>query len=366
MKVIAQTAALQEAMAVAGGIVISRSPKPILACVKLIAAENMLTVLATDLEVGARYQVTAVQIEEEGEALVPAERLNGIVRESGDEESLTIQTDKEACQVLGAAGRYKIYGYDPAEYPAVAGFGEEADFQIEAATLSEMIGKTLFATAKAHSHYAISGVLWEASGKKLQLVATDGHRLAMAKGATVKSAARDVTAIVPAKLMGLIQRLAGEAGDVLDVRIEENQILVRTPRAVLVSSLVQGNFPKYSDVIPKDADRKASIKTALFEHRVRQAALLTDEESRGVRLSFHGNAMTLSSRVPEAGEAELTCEVAYDNEDLQIAFNPAFLVEALRAVDADSISFEMNASNKPALIRAGNDFLYVLMPVDLT
>ena len=76
--------------------------------------------------------------------------------------------------------------------------------------------------------------------------------------------------------------------------------------------------------------------------------------------------MTLSSRVPEAGEAELTCEVAYDNEDLQLAFNPAFLIEALRAVDADSISFEMNASNKPALIRAGNDFLYVLMPVDLT
>jgi len=365
MKVIAQTAALQEALGVAGGIVISRSPKPVLACVKLIAAENVLTVLATDLEVGARYQVTAVQVAEEGEALIPAERLNGIVRESADEESLTIETDNQACQVRGAAGRFKIYGYDAAEYPAVAEFTEEPDFQVEASALSEMIGKTLFATAKAHSHYAISGVLWEASGKKLQLVATDGHRLAMAKGSTVKSTARDVTAIVPAKLMGLIQRLAGETDEAIDVKIEENQILVRTSRAVLISSLVQGNFPKYSDVVPKETARKAGINARLFEHRLRQAALLTDEESRGVRLSFRGNQVTLSSRVPEAGEAELTCEAAYDGEDIDIAFNPAFLIEALRVVDTEKISFEMNASNKPAMIKAGNDFLYVLMPVDL-
>ena len=365
MKVIVQTEALQEALGVAGGIVISRSPKPILQCVKLIAADNVLTVLATDLEVGARYQITAVQIEEEGEALVPAERLNGIVRESGDEESLTIRADDQACEVFGAAGRFKIYGYDPGEYPAVAEFTGTPSFQVAAAELSDMIGKTLFATAKAHSHYAISGVLWEASGKKLQLVATDGHRLAMAKGSLAKTASSDATAIVPAKLMSLIQRLAGDAEEVLDFIVEENQILVRTARAVLVSSLVQGNFPKYGDVIPKDTTRKAAIETALFEHRIRQAALLTDEESRGVRMRFDGNVATLTSRVPEAGEAELTCTVSYDGEPMEIAFNPVFLIDALRVIDADSINLEMSASNKPAVIKAGSNFLYVLMPVDL-
>jgi DNA polymerase-3 subunit beta len=368
MKVIAQTSALQEALALAGSIVATRTPKPVLQCVKLVATKeggtSMLTLLATDLEAACRFQVTAVQVEEEGEALIPADRLNGIVRESAEEEYLTIQTEKEAVHVKGSGSHFKIFGYDPAEYPAVATFESEPDFEIPSAVLAGMIGKTLFAVAKAHSHYAMSGVLLEASAKKFQLVATDGHRLAQAKGSLAKTAKRDVTAIVPAKLMTLIQRVvAGE--EVLSVKVEENQILVRTARVVLISSLVQGNFPKYSDVIPQQAGRRATIKTADFEHAVRLAALLTNEESRGVRLSFKEKQMTLSSRAPEAGEAEVTCPISLDGEGLDMAFNPAFLIDALRVVGTDEIVFEMNASLKPAVIRAGSDFLYVVMPVEL-
>ena len=365
MKVIAQTAALQEALALAGSIVATRTPKPVLQCVKLIAKDDVLTMLATDLEAGARYQIAAVQIEEEGEALIPADRLAGIVRESADEESLTIETDKEAAVIRGAGSRFKVLGYDPGEYPAVAEFGEKGDFQVPAPVLAEMIGKTLFATAKAHSHYAISGVLWEASGKKLQLVATDGHRLALAKGSLAKAAAKERTAIVPGKLMGLIQRVAGDGDEVLEVKIDETQILLRSSRATLMSTLVQGNFPKYSDVIPKDCPSKATINTGQFEHRVRQAALLTNEESRGVRLAFEAKQITLTSRAPEAGEAEVACPIKFDGSPMEIAFNPSFLLEALRVVGTDEISLELSAGNKPAMLKAGSDFLYVLMPVDL-
>jgi len=208
-------------------------------------------------------------------------------------------------------------------------------------------------------------VLWEATGKKLQLVATDGHRLAQAKGSLSKAADKAVSAIVPAKLMGLIQRIAGDGEETLDVSVQENQILVRTARAVLVSSLVQGNFPKYGDVIPKECTRKATINTSEFEHRIRQAALLTNEESKGVKLNFQGEQVMLSSRAPEAGEAEVTCPIKFTGDGLEMAFNPAFLIDALRVIDADEISFEMTASNKPAVIKTGGDFLYVLMPVDL-
>jgi DNA polymerase-3 subunit beta len=365
MKVIAQTAALHEALTLAGSIVATRTPKPVLQCVKLTAANGVLTLQATDLEAGLRYQITSVQVEEEGEALVPADRLSGIANLSADEESLTLETIKEQCHIKGKASHFKIFGYDPAEYPAVADFTDAPDFQIKASELASMIGKTLFATAKAHSHYAISGVLWEASGKKLQLVATDGHRLAQAKGTLAKPAARDVTAIVPAKLMSLIQRVAGDGEEMLEVKILENQILVRTARAVLVSSLVQGNFPKYSDVIPRECTRKATISSPQFEHRIRQAALLTNEESKGVRLSFGTDTLTLTSRAPESGEAEVTCPITFEGEPMDIAFNPTFLVDALRVAGAKDISFEMNASNKPAVIKAGNEFLYVIMPVDL-
>ncbi|MDY6914614.1 MAG: DNA polymerase III subunit beta [Planctomycetota bacterium] len=364
MKVIAQTAALQEALSLADSIVAARTPKPVLQCAKLVAKDDSLTLLATDLEAGCRYRVTAVQVEEEGEALVPADRLKGIVRESADDESLTINTEKDTCHVRGSGSHFKIFGYDPAEYPAVASFEAEPDFQIAAPALANMIQKTLFAAAKAHSHYAISGVLLEFSGKKLQLVATDGHRLAQTKGALSKSASKENSVIVPAKLMSLMQRIA-EGAETFDVRIEENQILVRTARAVLVSSLVQGNFPKYGDVIPKECNRKANINTAQFEHRIRQAALLTNEESRGVRLSFQADKITLASRAPETGEAEVTCASAYEGDPMEIAFNPTFLIDALRVAEADEIQFEMSAPNKPAVIKAGGDFLYVLMPVDL-
>jgi DNA polymerase-3 subunit beta len=364
MKVIAQTTALQEALALAGSIIASRTPKPVLQCVKLSAADGVLTLLATDLEVGCRYQISAVQIEEEGEVLVPVDRFQGIVRESGS-DSLTIESEKQAVVIRGAGSRFKVYGYDPGEYPQVAEFEEEGDFEIPAAALSEMIGKTLFATAKAHSHYAISGVLWEATGKKLQLVATDGHRLAQAKGTLGKPADSEVKAIVPGKLMGMIQRVTTDGEAPLHVKLQENQILVRTPRVVLVSSLVQGNFPKYNDVIPTDSTRKASIRTGEFEHRVRQAALLTNEESRGVKFSWTSDQLTLSSRAPEAGEAEVNCPAKLDGDPVDIAFNPHFLLDALKVIDVDEITFEMTEASKPAVVKAGAEFLYVLMPMDV-
>jgi len=332
---------------------------------KLIAADDVLTVLATDLEVGCRYQITAVQIEEPGEALVPADRLGGIVRESSGEESLTLETEKQAVHVRGAGSHFKIFGYDPGEYPAVAEFTEEPDFQVPAEALSEMISKTIFATAKVHSHYAMSGVLWEATGKKLELVATDGHRLAKAKGTLAKSLSKDLSAIAPTKLMSLILRVAGDSEETLAVKIQENQMLVRTARAVLVSSLVQGNFPKYTDVIPRECNRKVTLNTAEFEHRIRQAALLTNEESRGVKLSFDAEQITMSSRAPETGEATVTCAIKLEGEPIEIAFNPAFLTDALKVSETDEVTLELSAANKPAVIKSGGDFLYVLMPVDL-
>ncbi len=364
MKVIAQTAGLQEALALTGSIVASRTPKPVLQCIKLVAENNVLTLLATDLEVGCRYQLSAVEIEQEGESLIPSGSLTGIAREAGA-DSLTLETEKQTVHITSAGSRFKVYGYDPGEYPAVADLEEEPDFVVRAGDLGVMIQKTLFATAKAHSTYAISGVLWEATGKKLQLVATDGHRLAQAKGSLAQASSRDVTAIIPAKLMGLIQRIAGDPEDRLEVKITETQALVRTPRAVLVSSLVQGNFPRYSDVIPTDCSRKASVNTNDLEHRVRQAALLTNEESRGVKLSFQADELTLSSRAPEAGEAEVKCPAKLEGDPVDIAFNPGFVLDALKVVDTDDVSVEMNDTRKPAVIKSGSDFLYVLMPMDV-
>ncbi len=366
MKVIVQTVALQEALALASSIVVQRSPKPVLQCVKLVAAGKTLTLLATDLEAGCRHVISQVEVQAEGEALVPVQKFADIVREATGEDTLTLSAEKDACHITGAGSRFRLLGYDPGEYPAVAEFEGEGDFQVPAEALSGLIDRTLFAAARAHSHYAISGVFWEAEGKKLQLVATDGHRLALAKTSLPQAVEQKVSAIVPGKLMMLLQRAIAGADDMLAVKMTDSQILVRTARSVLISTLVQGNFPKYEDVIPKDTTGKAQVATREFAHRLRQAALLTSEESRSVRLAFGANSLTLTSRSPETGEAEVNMVATYDGDPFEIAFNPVFLVDALKVIDADEVTLEFKDSGKPAVIKAGGEFLYVVMPVDLS
>ena len=365
MKVIAQTAALQEALALASSIVAIRTPKPVLQCVKLIAKNKTLTLLATDLEAGCRYVISQVEVKTEGEALVPVGKLADIVRESAGEDALTIAVEKDACVITGAGARFRLLGFDPGEFPAVAEFADGGDFQVASNILAGMVDKTLFAAARSHSHYAISGVLWEASGKKLKLVATDGHRLALATTTLAGAAERDVSAIVPAKLMNLLQRAAGTGEETLAVKVTENQILVRTARAVLISSLVSGNFPKYGDVIPKESSAKATLNTEAFMHRIRQAALLANEESKGVRLSFHDGELTLTSRSAESGEAEVNMPAEYTGEKMDIAFNPTFLLEALKVAQTEQVTLELGAPSKPAVLKGSGDFLYVVMPVEL-
>ncbi len=364
MKVIAQTVALQEALNIAGNIVTSRTPKPVLQCLKLTADEDTLTITATDLEVGCRYRLTAVKIEEPGEILIPAARLNGIVRESTD-ESLTIESEDKVCLVTGPGSKFRVFGYDPAEYPAVTEFPGEEDFQVSPQVLGEMIEKTIFATAKAHSHYAISGLLVEAEQKKLQFVATDGHRLSRTRGTLIEAAKKELSAIAPAKLMNMVQRLCGETEENVLFKMIDNQILVHTPSITLMSPTVQGNFPNYADVIPSETNRKVSLETEEFAHRIRQAALVTTEESSGVKFTFDKKTVTLSSRSPESGEAEIVCPAELNGDPMEICFNPAFMIDALRVVSSDSITVEMNAPNKPAVLKSGRNFLYVLMPVDL-
>ena len=369
MKIVAQRAALQEALGLASGIASARTPKPVLQCVKLVAKDEPaeLTMLATDLEAGCRCILPQVEVNEPGEALVPVQKFSDIVRESTDEEVLTITADGQKCEIIGSNAQFRLTTLDPAEFPRVADFEGDGDFQISSEVLSDLIEKTNFAVARVHSHYAISGVLWEAEDKKLQLVSTDGHRLAVAKGSLQKAVASEdgISAIVPVKMMNILQRAISGSDEVLAVKISETQILIRTARAILLSSLVQGSFPKYRDVIPRDCPIKITIEKEKFLHGIRQAALLTSEESHSVQLAFSADKVVLTGKSPEAGEAEVTVPVKLTGEPIEIAFNPTFLIEPLKVVGTDQVTMELTAPNKPALLKGTADFIYVVMPVDI-
>ena len=365
MKVICDRGALVEALGLAQSVVISRTPKPVLTCVKLSADDGTLTLAATDLEAAVHLTVNQVEVQEAGESLIPADKLSSIVRESAD-PSLTIETDGDAAHVRGADSHYKIFSYPVAEFPPVKPFTEDGDFEISAANLVDLVSKTLFATARENSRYAINGVLMERDGKKLTFVATDGRRLAMAKGSVSGGAAGEQGVIVPTKALNLLVRLLDDPSEMVKVKIAENQAMFATELATLTTNLVEGNFPPYKDVIPKEHDKKAVFATDALASGVRRAALLTNEESKGVRMAFSADQLVLSSRAPEMGEAEVTVPVeSYTGDDVEIGFNPAFVIDVLKVVDADQVSIEMKAPNKPGTLRTGSDFLYVVMPISL-
>lgn len=372
MKAICNRGALLEALNVVGQAVQQRTPKPVLQCVKLTCGDDRLTLAATDMEIAVRYADPQVQIEDEGQTLLPADKLRDIVRESMD-DTLSIELKGEQCVIKGADSRFTVYTQNPADFPPVPDFEGEADFEIAGGLLKRLIGKTLFAAAREGTRYAFNGVLTTLRDGRVMMVSTDGRRLAQASGEVSVTGKRkggkgekeSPRAIVPTKALQLVDKLVGDPEEMVKVQIRPNQIIFATAAATLTSNLVEGQFPPFEEVIPKDSDKKMTASCGDLMSAVRRASLLTTEESKGVRMHFTKDGLKLTSRSAEAGEAEVNFACRYEGADLEIGFNPQFLVDALKVSDADEITFEMSAGNRPGLLRGGEDFLYVIMPVNL-
>ena len=364
MKVICNRGALLEALGVAGTVSSGRTPKPILNCVKLTAGDDRLVIAATDLEVAIRFADTQVQVEAPGETLVNAENLRSIVRESID-DTLTLELAGDQLNVRGQDSHFKIFTQNPAEFPPVPDYEGEADFEVPGKQLKQLIGQTLFAAAKEGTRYAFNGVLAAVKEKKLIFVATDGRRLAMATG-EIAGAKGDVPqSIIPAKSLNLVDKLITDPDERVSIQIRENQAIFHTSSATLTTNLVEGQFPPYEDVVPKECDRKMSCGTADLLSAVKRSALLTTQESKGVKMNFDKKGVVLSSRSPEAGEATINFAAKFEGPDIEIGFNPLFFTDALRVVDADEVTFELLAPNRPGLLKGGPNFTYVIMPVNL-
>jgi DNA polymerase-3 subunit beta len=370
MKVNCDRLALMDAVGSVTSVVAARTPSPVLQCVLLTAADGVLAMAATDLEVALRLNVDQVEVVEEGSALIPADKLAQIVR-SSDDATLTIETEDHTVHIRGEDAHFTIYGYDPKEAPAVREFdAAEIDCEMGATSLQSLIARTIFAAASEHSRYAINGILFDRDGRNLRLIATDGRRLAVARGACSNGDGKS-TCIVPTKALSLLSKLLRDPDASVRVAVEENQALFHIDAggadAVLTTNLVEGSFPPFEDVIPKDQDKKVTFDVETLRSAIRRAALLTNEESKGVRMSFNDKQLTLTSRAPEMGEAEIHVDLdAYEGDPVEIGFNPGFITDALKVIDSQNVIVELKAANKPGVLKTGNEFTYVVMPVNLT
>lgn len=365
MKLVLNRLAFQEALALAGTVIPRSTPKPILQCVRIQTEKGKVFLSATDLEVGIICRIEQVEIAEEGDVVVPAEKVSAIVRETAD-ETLTLEESESTLHILASDSRYTIYGQDSRQYPAVPEFAGKADLEVGLPHLKEGIQQTLFAAARESTRYALNGVLWEISGKKLNLVATDGRRLARSI-LPVQKAARvpEGKTIVPSKTMALLEKLPADAEASVAVSFTENRIAASCGAVTLSSTLVEGNFPKYEEIIPKDYEKKVVLNTQAAMSAVKRAALLASEDSKGIKISLQKGQMVFSSRAPETGDAQIQMSVEYEGQPLEIGFNPQFLLDAIRVLTADTFELHLGEADRPGLLKCGPNFLYIVMPVNL-
>jgi DNA polymerase-3 subunit beta len=346
-------------------VVPGRTHMPTLRCVLISANDGKLTLIATNLTSAVRFVSNQVQVESEGDLLVDCLRLRAIAGELPD-ETLLISVEGSVARVRGACADFRLVTGDPSQFPPLPNAEPVATATLPAAALRRMLNQTIFATAKETTRYdAFSGVLFRCSAKRLELVASDGHRLSACEAKASGKGKAD--AIVPADACRQLGKILDDPESDATVALSENAAQISCGDATLYANLVEGSFPPYEQIIPGEFPRRATVGREEFASAVRQAALVaTDELGTGIKLSLDGRGIRFSGRTPEAGEAEISLPCKFTGEDMEIGFEASPLSEAVRAGDAEEITLDLTGPATGVMFNLGAGFRYFAMPRKLS
>ena len=355
---------LLEGLSTVQNVVSTRTTLPILSNVLLQAVEGELRLTTTDLDVGVRGRVEA-NVERTGATTLPARRLFSIVRELPAAEIYAEVDTKNLASIRSGSSYFKILGLPEEEFPPLARFENAKEFSIAQKDLKDALRKTSYAISTDETRYVLNGILFSFQENKLTAVATDGRRLALVDLELEFPRSQEIDVIVPTKAVLEIQRLVKDDGDV-KVSIGENQIAFELNDALLVSKLIEGNYPNYRQVIPAEAKERITLEREVFLNAVRRVSLLASEKSNSVKLIFSKGNMDIVAVTPDVGEAKESLPVMYKGKDFSIAFNPEFLMAPLRSLPNDEVFLDLIDEMSPGVIKIHGAFLYVLMPMRLS
>ncbi len=345
-------------------VVSTRTTLPILSNVLLVAKDGRLTFTTTDLDVGITGSVEAT-IEKEGATTLPAKRLVNIVRELPASEVEIAVDAKNVASIQSGPSFFKIIGLGQDDFPPLPDFAGAKEFRIPQQLLRDGLKKTAYAISTDETRYVLNGIYTSFREGKLTLVATDGRRLAMVENDLEFPATHDTDVIVPTKAVQELQRLLDDEGEVL-VRLSDSQISFAIGDHLLVSKLIEGNYPNYRQVIPGDSTERVELPRESALETVRRVSLLSSDKSNSVKLVFDENRIEVTANSPDVGEARETIEVAYTGKPMQIAFNPDFLKAPLQNLDSPTVYLDLIDEMSPGVIRIDGSFLYVIMPMRVT
>ncbi len=366
MKLHCHRPALAAALQVVGGVVPSRTPKEILKNVKLEVAGGKATLLGTDAEVGVRYEIPGVEIESEGETLLPAARVAAIVRELV-EESVDVSLNADAVWIRSGKSEFRLSAQDPAEFPPVAAFDDDRYHAISGKLLRDAIRRTVFATDAESSRYALGGVLLDLGREKATFAATDTRRLAIFEAACRTHGydqAENPNPVVPTKALTLIERSIPDGDSEALLAAHPNEVLVKVGSSTIYSRLVEGRFPKYRDVVPTRADKSIELLVGPFYSAIRQAQIVTEEDSRGVDFRFSRGMLTMTSKSADVGQSVIQLPISYEGDELAILFDPRFIADFLRVLEPEKqIRADLIDAESAAVFRSDDAYTYVVMPL---
>jgi DNA polymerase-3 subunit beta len=365
MKFSAARDALLKPLQAVIGVVERRQTMPILSNVLLVAKEDGLSVTATDLEVELVADAD-VQVEAGGEITVSGRKLLDICRALPDGATVAVSVSGEKLHVRSGRSKFALAILPATEFPSVEDLKASQTISVPQAVLGRLIEKTHFSMAQQDVRYYLNGMLLETGGKHLRTVATDGHRLALCQAELDDRELDEQQVIVPRKGVLELQRLLSGEGSV-DIVLGANHVRIQLEGIRFTSKLIDGRFPEYERVIPKDSSNELSADRDVLRGALQRTAILSNEKYRGIRLIIRDNGVVLQAHNPEQEEAEEELEVAYSGDDIEIGFNVNYLLDAIGAVDGEEVSLSVVDGNSSCLIRkpGNDDCKFVVMPMRL-
>ena len=368
MKCVVSPSALSGALSLVSKAVSGRTSLPVLGNVLLTASGKELQVVATNLDIAISQKITAT-VEEEGRTTVPARLLSDYVS-SLDEAPCSLELDVQTQVLKLRCGVHKtnLHGIDAVEFPPLPQPTGKPALKVDATIFAEAIDQVVMAASTDESSPVLTGVLFQVSGDKLTLAATDRHRLA------VKTLQLDVTSnwgdtpvIVPARHLQEVARAVNATRNSVEISLSEqrNQIFFVLGDVSMSSRLIDGAYPNYSQVIPSESTTTVSLPTEVLLRGAKTASVLARDAANPVRLRVGQGTLTLQAQTAEVGDDEAPLKAEVNGDDVQIAFNARYVLDALGVMDSDSVQLSFNGSLNPGVIRpvGRDDYLCIIMPV---
>ena len=348
------------------GVVERRQTLPVLANFLVSARGNRLSITGTDMEVELVASVEA-DIQAEGETTVPARKFVEIVRKLPEGVKITATLEGDKLLFSSGRGRYTLSTLPATEFPATDQVETLETVKIQEVELKKLIDKTAFSMANQDVRYYLNGLLFEFHDGSLTTVATDGHRLAICDSASDLGVAQDRQLIVPRKGVLELSRMLSDSEELVELALGKNHVRLVKGSVIFTSKLIDGRFPDYQAVIPKGTDRHISLDRTSFMLALQRASILSNEKYRGVRLEAASGSVKIIAHNPQHEEAVEELEAELNFDQIAIGFNVTYLLDALSAIEGDSVVMALKDANSSCLIssEAGGNDKHVVMPLKL-